>query len=313
MELFPAGDQDQWTLIQQVIDDCDYYLLIIGGRYGSIGNGGLSYAEMEYRYALRSRKPVIAFLHRNPEKLPDAKREKTTIGLKRLQAFRTLAQQKLVRFWSKAADLNAVVSRSLVSLIAESPSAGWVRADSLAASHQMVTRSAFFQDFHDLFPALIENSTRMTLFFIHSRRWRENHDDSLKRFLIRPRAKLIIFLPDLKHDLLIQSLEKHFEDGPSLRHLITDAYRYFANLFFNYPNRVEIRLFTLYPTYSFYKFDKRLIMAMYPTTIRKKNVPTFEIETGTKYWKFVLDDVESLTAQSKPLTHRKIHALLKSP
>ena len=32
MELFPASNDDQWTLIKRVIDACDYYLLIIGGR-----------------------------------------------------------------------------------------------------------------------------------------------------------------------------------------------------------------------------------------------------------------------------------------
>src|SRR5690606_28751076 len=36
MELFPAADDDQWTLIQRLIDDCDYYILIVGGRYGSL-------------------------------------------------------------------------------------------------------------------------------------------------------------------------------------------------------------------------------------------------------------------------------------
>ena len=29
MELFPAANEDQWTLIKGVIDDCDYYLVII--------------------------------------------------------------------------------------------------------------------------------------------------------------------------------------------------------------------------------------------------------------------------------------------
>ena len=37
MELFPAADDDQWTLIKRVIDDCDYCIVIIAGRYGSIG------------------------------------------------------------------------------------------------------------------------------------------------------------------------------------------------------------------------------------------------------------------------------------
>src|SRR5580658_6293264 len=69
MELFPAADEDQWSLIKRVIDDCDYYLVIVGGRYGSIGPEGSSYTEMEYRYALDKGKPVIGFVHKNPGSL----------------------------------------------------------------------------------------------------------------------------------------------------------------------------------------------------------------------------------------------------
>ena len=36
MELFPATDDDSWTLIKRVIDESDYYLLVVGGKYGSI-------------------------------------------------------------------------------------------------------------------------------------------------------------------------------------------------------------------------------------------------------------------------------------
>src|ERR1044071_8458243 len=62
MELFPAANEDQWTLIKRVIDDCDYYIVIVAGRYGSLGPAGVSYTEMEYRYAGERGKPIIAFL-----------------------------------------------------------------------------------------------------------------------------------------------------------------------------------------------------------------------------------------------------------
>jgi hypothetical protein len=64
MEIFPATDDDAWTLICRVIDECDYYLLVIAGKYGSVNpRTGLSYTEMEYDYAVAARKPVMAFLH----------------------------------------------------------------------------------------------------------------------------------------------------------------------------------------------------------------------------------------------------------
>ena len=70
MELFPASSEDQWSLIKRVIDDCDYYILIIGGRYGSVGPDGISYTQMEFEYALKTGKPIISFVHKNPASIP---------------------------------------------------------------------------------------------------------------------------------------------------------------------------------------------------------------------------------------------------
>ena len=75
MELFPATDEDQFEFIKRIIDDCDYYLLIIGGRYGSVTSEGISYTELEYEYALESGLKVIALLHEKPEQIPNGKSE----------------------------------------------------------------------------------------------------------------------------------------------------------------------------------------------------------------------------------------------
>ena len=94
MELFPAANEDQWTLIKQVIDDCDYYIVILAGRYGSIGPEGRSYTEMEYRYALETGKPIIAFVHRDPGTLPANRCEDTEEGKAGLESFRNLRPEE---------------------------------------------------------------------------------------------------------------------------------------------------------------------------------------------------------------------------
>ena len=131
MELFPAADDDQWTLIKRVIDECDYYIVIIAGRYGSIGPEEKSFTQLEYEYAVSRKKPVIAFLHEKPGKLPADHTEKDPEQVKKLEDFRSLAQRKAVRYWTTPADLGSVVSRSLVKLIKDKPATGWVKADSL--------------------------------------------------------------------------------------------------------------------------------------------------------------------------------------
>lgn len=131
MELFPAADDDQWTLIKKVIDDCDYYIVVIAGRYGSIGPGGKSYTQMEYEYAVETGKPVIAFLHKEPGSLPANVVEHGEAGKKRLEEFRALTQKKMCKFWATPADLGSVVSRSIVKLMKSNPGVGWIKADAL--------------------------------------------------------------------------------------------------------------------------------------------------------------------------------------
>lgn len=132
MELFPAANETQWNLIKKVIDDCDYYVLILGGRYGSIGPDGFSYTEMEYLYALSIGKPTIAFLHRNPGKIIADNTESTVDGKEKLQAFRESVEKKLCKYWETPQELGSVVSRSLIQLIKSTPAVGWVRANELA-------------------------------------------------------------------------------------------------------------------------------------------------------------------------------------
>lgn len=129
MELFPAANEDQWTLIKRVIDDSDYYIVIVAGRYGSLGPDGLSFTEMEYRYALEKGKPVIGFAHREPDTLPVNQCEPGEEGKSKLAAFRGLVQKKLCRFWVNPSDLGSQVSRSLVKLTKDHPGIGWVRGN----------------------------------------------------------------------------------------------------------------------------------------------------------------------------------------
>lgn len=131
MELFPAANESQWELIKRVIAECDYYVIIIGGRYGSIGPDGISYTEMEYRYAASISKPIIAFLHEDPGSITVSKSEDSPEGRNKLQAFRALVEQRICKYWRSTSDLGAVVSRGITHLRKTTPAIGWVRADVL--------------------------------------------------------------------------------------------------------------------------------------------------------------------------------------
>ncbi len=130
MELFPAANDDTLTLIQRVIAECDYYLLVIGGRYGSTDETGLSYTEREYDYALSLKKPIMAFLHGQPGAIPSAGSDVSANARERLQRFRAKVEfSHVVKYWKNADDLAGKVALSFSHFVRTYEAIGWVRAD----------------------------------------------------------------------------------------------------------------------------------------------------------------------------------------
>lgn len=129
MELFPASDETQWELIKRVIDDCDYYIVIIGGRYGSTDAEGLSYTEREFDYAVSRGIPVLAFPIEDPSQITVGKAEMSEGAQEKLASFRDKAtKDRIVKYWSSAEDLGAKVSRAINHVIKLRPAEGWVKA-----------------------------------------------------------------------------------------------------------------------------------------------------------------------------------------
>lgn len=130
MELFPAIDEEQWEFIKKIIDDCDYYLLIIGGRYGSVAPDGLSYTEKEFDYAVEKGLKVTVLVHENPEELPAKNSELNSDSREKLTKFiEKCSNGRLRKTWSSVKDLPGVVSLSMQKTIKTYPAIGWVRAD----------------------------------------------------------------------------------------------------------------------------------------------------------------------------------------
>jgi len=139
MELFPASDEEQLAFIKRVIDDCDYYLLVIAGRYGSMDKDGVSYTEREFDYAVSRGLPVIAFPHGNPDDIKFGKSEKDPAVREKLERFRKKAcTNRVVRMWKDAHELPGYVAQSLSSAIHTHPAVGWVRANKVA-SEELLT------------------------------------------------------------------------------------------------------------------------------------------------------------------------------
>jgi hypothetical protein len=60
--IFPASDDTAWEFVKDVIRQSDYYAIIIGGRYGSVDERGLSFTEREYDLAYELKVPNVGIL-----------------------------------------------------------------------------------------------------------------------------------------------------------------------------------------------------------------------------------------------------------
>lgn len=127
MEMFAASNEEQFQYIKKIIDTCDYYVLIVGARYGTINaSTGKSFTEQEYDYAIEKGIPVLAFLHNDPYNLPADKREDDKKEL--LESFRAKASAgRMCKMWSSSSELISSVIISLGQEAAENPQKGWTR------------------------------------------------------------------------------------------------------------------------------------------------------------------------------------------
>ncbi len=133
MEDFPAADEDQFEFIKSLIDKCDYYVLIIGGRYGTIAEDGLSYTHKEFRYAVSKGVPVLVMLHGDRAGIPSGKSENTDLGKKRLIDFIAEAEAgRLRKTWTTLDGLKLSVREALDHAKATKQRVGWVRGDTVA-------------------------------------------------------------------------------------------------------------------------------------------------------------------------------------
>lgn len=145
MELFGASSRPSWEVITSTIDICDYYVLIIGGRYGSrvptdlrgqLGN--VSYTEAEFDYATALRLPMLVFVQSNPTRL-----SRTKSDIAALRKFQDRATKRVNRTTFTSPDsLTSQVGIAWPRLLRDSPRPGWVRQAAATTPSPPVRHSA---------------------------------------------------------------------------------------------------------------------------------------------------------------------------
>lgn len=133
MEHFVSTNEEQFNYIKRLLDETDYYIIIIGNRYGSQADDGISYTEKEFDYAVNLGIPVIACIHSKPDSLPVSKSDIEPDAVQKLDKFRDkVMHHRLVSYfsWESPSDLSAEVVVALVNTINDYPRPGWERVAS---------------------------------------------------------------------------------------------------------------------------------------------------------------------------------------
>ena len=131
MELFSAGDQSQMDVIKRWIDESDVFLLILGGRYGSIeSESQKSYTHLEYEYALEKSKALFAVVitkeHLNEKITQFGMDVIETRNTDKLEEFRSSVSSRMVKFWSDSKDIKLAILETLSEFSRREELIGWI-------------------------------------------------------------------------------------------------------------------------------------------------------------------------------------------
>lgn len=131
MELFTAGDESQLNVIKKWIDESDIYLLILGGRYGSIEpKSGKSYTQLEYEYAVKMKKPYFSIVIKESALDEKVKRfDKSVLELENPQKynefFKTVTS-KMCSFYEDTKDIKLAIYNKMSEYNDRQDLSGWV-------------------------------------------------------------------------------------------------------------------------------------------------------------------------------------------
>lgn len=133
MEWFPGIDEEQFEYIKRIIDDSDYYVILMGGLYGTVAADGISYTEKEYDYAVKKGKKIISLVQENPSTTESLDEKK----IKFLQFHKKVTYKRLVSLWNNEEELITKFVTSLEQTIKTFPAQGWLRCNSEVCENRL--------------------------------------------------------------------------------------------------------------------------------------------------------------------------------
>ncbi|MGG0150721.1 DUF4062 domain-containing protein [Bacillus mycoides] len=142
MELFKAGDISQKETIKKWIEESDVYMLILGGRYGSIDEEtGKSYTHWEYDFAGELGKPRFSVVITEEALNEKASKYGPNVfereNYVKYKDFKDVVLSKISKFYSDLKDIKLAVLESLKDYEKDGNLSGWVSGKELESEEKL--------------------------------------------------------------------------------------------------------------------------------------------------------------------------------
>ncbi len=132
MELFSGEMRGIWKVIQTAIERSDFYILILAGRYGLAKGKSKSFTEKEFDYAVKLKKPIIAFVldDEGLKNLAVKFVDENLQNKNKLEKFRNKVTSQHVQKYNDTSKFKGIFQVNLQKFIQENdnPDLGWIRA-----------------------------------------------------------------------------------------------------------------------------------------------------------------------------------------
>lgn len=232
MELFKAG-KSQMETIQKWIDESDVYMLILGGRYGSIEKeSGLSYTELEYRYALSKQMPVFAIvLEEKFLFIKAASCNKNDIfekdNIDKYDSFMTFIKAKIVHFAKSKEHIQSIIKSELQNILIDSEYSdkliGWCKPNHAIPNYNIVETNILNEQFYKIVneiffrncniknPYYTSKFSEQMFYFLNPKAILESSNHSVDIELLDDRKNIKVITATANKFSYIKSRERYFQ------------------------------------------------------------------------------------------------------
>jgi hypothetical protein len=157
-----------------------------------------------------------------------------------------------------------------------------------------------FKDERINWDQLFKNACRLDVFVAYGHTWRNTQSERIDRLLSDPRAMIRIVLPDPEDTEVVSGLSGRFEMEPGVvKQEIEETRRFFERRLKKAKGTIELYFTRIVPLVSFYRFNNKVVFALYNHRRGQQLVPSFICSKEGFLFEFFSDEFEGILGDTR--------------